>query len=53
MAAENSGRGTPPGYLSKDEEVQSAGKPLSDFLLQLEDYTPTVRHIKYYRIILK
>lgn len=25
------------------EDVKTAGQPLSDFLLQLEDYTPTVR----------
>lgn len=24
------------------EEVKTAGQPLSDFLMQLEDYTPTV-----------
>ena len=24
------------------EDVKTAGQPLSDFLLQLEDYTPTV-----------
>lgn len=27
---------------TRDEEIKSAGQPLSDFLLQLEDYTPTV-----------
>lgn len=27
-----------------DEEIKTAGQPLSDFLLQLEDYTPTVRY---------
>jgi len=37
--AENFGRETPPAY---NEESKSVGQPLSDFLLQLEDYTPTV-----------
>lgn len=37
--AENSERETKPGY---NEESKNAGQPLSDFLLQLEDYTPTV-----------
>jgi len=37
--AENFGRETPPIY---SEEIKTAGQPLSDFLLQLEDYTPTV-----------
>lgn len=37
--AENLGRETPPNY---NEENKTAGQPLADFLLQLEDYTPTV-----------
>jgi hypothetical protein len=28
-------------------EGKTAGQPLSDFLLQLEDYTPTVRTLGY------
>lgn len=39
--AENLGRATPPTF-SNNEEPKSAGQPLSDFLVQLEDYTPTV-----------
>ena len=37
--AENFGRETPTTY---NEETKTAGQPLSDFLMQLEDYTPTV-----------
>lgn len=37
---ENFERDIPPMYTS--EEPKTAGQPLSDFLLQLEDYTPTV-----------
>ncbi|XP_046617741.1 transcription initiation factor TFIID subunit 10-like isoform X2 [Neodiprion virginianus] len=40
--AEGYGRDTPPIYSGTNEEPRSAGQPLSDFLLQLEDYTPTV-----------
>lgn len=40
--AEGYGRDTPPMYAGGNEESRSAGQPLSDFLLQLEDYTPTV-----------
>lgn len=36
---DNFGRETPP---FGSEESKTAGQPLSDFLLQLEDYTPTV-----------
>lgn len=36
---EDFGRNTPP---YTNEETKTAGQPLSDFLLQLEDYTPTV-----------
>lgn len=39
--AEDFGRETPPMYTA-NEEIKTAGQPLSDFLLQLEDYTPTV-----------
>lgn len=39
--AEDFGRDTPPMYTG-NEETKTAGQPLSDFLLQLEDYTPTV-----------
>lgn len=42
MASDNSGRDTPSGFASNDEP-KTAGQPLSDFLVQLEDYTPTVR----------
>ena len=28
---------------SMNEEIKTAGQPLSDFLMQLEDYIPTVR----------
>lgn len=37
---EDFGRDTPP--YTTNEETKTAGQPLSDFLLQLEDYTPTV-----------
>lgn len=37
--AENHERQTPTNY---NEEAKTSGQPLSDFLLQLEDYTPTV-----------
>ncbi|XP_018355819.1 PREDICTED: transcription initiation factor TFIID subunit 10-like isoform X2 [Trachymyrmex septentrionalis] len=37
--AENFGKETSPIY---NEETKTAGQPLSDFLMQLEDYTPTV-----------
>ncbi|KAL6432944.1 transcription initiation factor TFIID subunit 10-like [Cataglyphis hispanica] len=40
--AENFGRETPSAYKKEEEESKTAGQPLSDFLLQLEDYTPTV-----------
>lgn len=36
---EDFGRNTPP--YTTNEETKTAGQPLSDFLLQLEDYTPT------------
>ena len=36
---EDFGRDTPP--YTTNEETKTAGQPLSDFLLQLEDYTPT------------
>ncbi|KAG7212683.1 hypothetical protein KM043_012962 [Ampulex compressa] len=39
--AENFGRNTPTMF-NANEEPKTAGQPLSDFLLQLEDYTPTV-----------
>ncbi|XP_076237187.1 transcription initiation factor TFIID subunit 10 [Calliopsis andreniformis] len=39
--SEDFGRETPQVY-STNEETKTAGQPLSDFLLQLEDYTPTV-----------
>lgn len=39
--AENSARETS----IYNEENKTAGQPLSDFLLQLEDYTPTVLHV--------
>lgn len=42
--AENLERKTP---LNFTEDTKSAGQPLSDFLLQLEDYTPTV-NISYW-----
>ena len=29
-------------YSPKEDSPTTAGQPLSDFLLQLEDYTPTV-----------
>ena len=29
----------------KDEDAKTAGMPLSDFVLQLEDYTPTVNNL--------
>lgn len=37
---EDFGGDTPSMYTN--EETKTAGQPLSDFLLQLEDYTPTV-----------
>lgn len=39
--ADNFGKESTPTYGSSDEP-KTAGQPLSDFLLQLEDYTPTV-----------
>ena len=39
--SEDFGRDTPPMYAANDDS-KTAGQPLSDFLLQLEDYTPTV-----------
>lgn len=36
------GHETPP-LTGSDYEVQTQGQPLSDFLMQLEDYSPTVR----------
>lgn len=44
---EDFGGDTPSMYTN--EETKTAGQPLSDFLLQLEDYTPTVgkRHYNY------
>lgn len=30
-----------------DDQPLSLGQPLSDFLLQLEDYTPTVSDLEY------
>lgn len=39
--AEDFGRDTPPMYTAS-EETKTAGQPLSDFLVQLEDYVPTV-----------
>jgi hypothetical protein len=32
------------------DDVKTAGQPLSDFLLQLEDYTPTVKIICTYYV---
>lgn len=32
--------------LSSVEDIKTAGQPLSEFLLNLEDYTPTVRVLK-------
>ncbi|KAF3420300.1 hypothetical protein E2986_10278 [Frieseomelitta varia] len=40
---EDFGRDTPP--YTTNEETKTAGQPLSDFLLQLEDYTPTANAI--------
>jgi len=31
------------GGSSDQAEVKTAGQPLADFLMQLEDYTPTVK----------
>ncbi|XP_071451664.1 transcription initiation factor TFIID subunit 10-like [Hetaerina americana] len=40
---EKQDRETPPTTGSNDtSEVKSAGQPLSDFLMQLEEYTPTI-----------
>ncbi|KAL6257355.1 transcription initiation factor TFIID subunit 10-like [Pogonomyrmex barbatus] len=39
--AEGFGRETPPIY-NEETKKPTAGQPLSDFLLQLEDYTPTI-----------
>lgn len=33
-------------------EIKTAGQPLSDFLLQLEDYTPTVCFVATNRIVI-
>jgi hypothetical protein len=35
---------------SGSEESKTAGQPLADFLMQLEDYTPTVniKDLKFY-----
>lgn len=48
--AENFGRETPPNY---NEENKTAGQPLADFLLQLEDYTPTVCIVLKFRSLFR
>lgn len=43
MAENDTGRETPPNYAQGDD-VKTAGESIADFLLQLEDYVPTVNH---------
>ena len=49
--AENFGRHSPT-VSDQTEDPKTAGQPLADFLLQLEDYTPTVSASNSFSILL-